>query len=251
MGGIMKVRLEGKIALVTGASRGIGEAIAKRLGETGATVLCAARTLAKVTEVAEAIKAAGGNAAPVELDITAADVRDKIKALIEQHGQIDVLVNNAGITDDDLFIRMKPEAWDRVIRTNLDSMFHITQEVTKKMIRTKWGRVINITSVVGLMGNPGQVNYAASKAGIIGFTKALAHEVGSRNVTVNAVAPGFIKTDMTDAMTEEARATLESRIATRRLGAPDDIAHAVVYLASEEASYITGTVLSVNGGLYM
>jgi len=130
-------------------------------------------------------------------------------------------------------------------------MFHLTQEVTKKMIRTKWGRVINITSVVGMMGNPGQVNYAASKAGIIGFTKALAHEVGSRNVTVNAIAPGFVKTDMTDAMTEEARAALESRIAIRRLGTPDDIAHAVVYLASEEAGYVTGTVLSVNGGLYM
>jgi len=247
----MKVQLEGKIALVTGASRGIGEAIAKRLGETGATVLCAARTLAKVAEVADAVKAAGGNAAPVELDITADDVRDKVKALIEEYGQIDILVNNAGITEDDLFIRMKPEAWDRVIRTNLDSMFHLTQEVTKKMIRTRWGRVINITSVVGLMGNPGQVNYAASKAGIIGFTKALAHEVGSRNVTVNAIAPGFVKTDMTDAMTDEARAALESRIAIRRLGTPDDIAHAVVYLASEEAGYITGTVLSVNGGLYM
>jgi len=247
----MKVQLEGKIALVTGASRGIGEAIAKRLGETGATVLCAARTLAKVAEVADAIKASGGNAAPVELDITGGDVRDKVKALIDEYGQIDILVNNAGITDDDLFIRMKPEAWDRVIRTNLDSMFHLTQEVTKKMIRTKWGRVINITSVVGMMGNPGQVNYAASKAGIIGFTKALAHEVGSRNVTVNAIAPGFVKTDMTDAMTEEARAALESRIAIRRLGTPDDIAHAVVYLASEEAGYVTGTVLSVNGGLYM
>jgi 3-oxoacyl-[acyl-carrier protein] reductase len=247
----MKVQLEGKIALVTGASRGIGEAIAKRLGETGATILCAARTLAKVTEVAEAIRAAGGSAAPVELDITGGDLRDKVKGLIDEYGQIDILVNNAGITEDDIFVRMKPEAWDRVIRTNLDSMFHLTQEVTKKMIRTRWGRVINITSVVGLMGNPGQVNYAASKAGIIGFTKALAHEVGSRNVTINAIAPGFIKTDMTDAMTEEARAALESRIAIRRLGTPDDIAHAVCYLASEEAGYITGTVLSVNGGLYM
>jgi 3-oxoacyl-[acyl-carrier protein] reductase len=247
----MKINLNGKVALVTGASRGIGEAIARRMGETGATVLCAARTLARVTEVADAIKAAGGNATPVELDITGADVREKVKALIEEHRQIDILVNNAGITEDELFVRMKPEAWDRVLRTNLDSIFHVTQEVTKKMIRTKWGRVINITSVVGLMGNPGQVNYASSKAGIIGFTKALAHEVGSRNITVNAVAPGFVKTDMTDAMTEEARAALESRIAVRRLGTTDDIAHAVVYLASEEAGYITGTVLNVSGGLYM
>lgn len=247
----MKISLSGKIALVTGASRGIGEVIAKRLGETGATILCAARTVDKVTETAEAIKSSGGNAVPVELDITGEDVRERIKALIKEHGQIDILVNNAGITDDDIFIRMKPEAWDRVIRTNLDSMFHITQEVTKKMIRTRWGRIINITSVVGQMGNPGQANYAASKAGIIGFTKALALEIGSRNVTVNAIAPGFIKTAMTDEMTDEAKATLESRIAIRRLGTPDDIAHAVVYLASEEAGYITGTVLNVNGGLYM
>ncbi|MGK2858594.1 MAG: 3-oxoacyl-[acyl-carrier-protein] reductase [Thermoanaerobaculia bacterium] len=247
----MNIELNGKVALVTGASRGIGESIAKRLGECGAHVLCAARSLDKVTEVAEAIHAAGGKASPVALDITGADVRDRIKALIEEHKQIDILVNNAGITDDDLFIRMKPEAWDRVIRTNVDSMFHVTQEVVKKMIRTKWGRVINITSVVGLMGNPGQVNYSASKAAIVGFTKSLALEIGSRNVTVNAIAPGFIQTAMTDAMTEDAKAALESRIAIRRLGTPDDIAHAVCYLASEQASYVTGTVLNVSGGLYM
>jgi 3-oxoacyl-[acyl-carrier protein] reductase len=214
-------------------------------------VLCAARGIDKVTEVAEAIKAAGGTATPVELDITGADIRDRIKALIETHKQIDILVNNAGITDDDLFIRMKPEAWDRVIRTNVDSMFHVTQEVVKKMIRTKWGRVINITSVVGLMGNPGQVNYSASKAAIVGFTKSLALEIGSRNVTVNAIAPGFIATAMTDAMTDDAKAALESRIAIKRLGTPDDIAHAVCYLASEQASYVTGTVMNVSGGLYM
>ncbi|MFA6955044.1 MAG: 3-oxoacyl-[acyl-carrier-protein] reductase [Thermoanaerobaculia bacterium] len=247
----MNIELNGKIALVTGASRGIGEGIAKRLGECGAHVLCAARGLDKVTEVAEAIKAAGGTATPVELDITGADIRDRIKALIETHKQIDILVNNAGITEDDLFIRMKPEAWDKVIRTNLDSMFHITQEVVKKMIRTKWGRVINITSVVGMMGNPGQTNYSASKAAIIGFTKSLALEIGSRNVTVNAIAPGFIATAMTEAMTDDAKAALESRIAIKRLGTPDDIAHAVCYLASEQASYVTGTVMNVSGGLYM
>ncbi len=247
----MKVDLEGKIALVTGASRGIGEAIARRLGETGATVLCAARTEEKVREVADAITAAGGTARPVVLDIAAADLRDRVKKILDENERIDVLVNNAGVTQDDLFIRMKPEAWDTVIRTNLDAMFHLTQEIVKKMIRAKWGRVINISSVVGLAGNPGQVNYAASKAGIIGFTKALALEIGSRNVTVNAVAPGFISTAMTDAMTEQARANLEEKIALRRLGTPDDVAHAVVFLASGEAGYITGHVLNVSGGLYV
>ncbi len=217
----MKIDLTGRTALVTGASRGIGEAIARRLGETGALVLCAARNLEQVERV----------------------------AVIEQQ-PIDILVNNAGITDDDLFIRMKPEAWTSVLRTNLDSAFHITQEVVKKMIRTRWGRVINISSIVGLSGNPGQVNYAASKAALIGFTKALALEIGSRNVTVNAIAPGFIQTAMTDAMTDEARKTLEARIALHRLGKPDDVAYAVAFLASEQAAYITGTVLNVSGGLY-
>ncbi len=246
----MNIDLNGKVALVTGASRGIGEAIAKRLGETGAKVLCAARTEDKVREVADAIQAAGGNAAPVVLDISGGDLRERVQGLIQEHERIDILVNNAGVTADDLFIRMKPEAWDSVIRTNLDAMFHLTQEVVKKMIRARWGRVINISSVVGMMGNPGQVNYAASKAGIIGFTKALALEVGSRNVTVNAVAPGFVATAMTDAMTEEARAKLDERIALRRLGTPDDIAWPVVFLASEQAGYITGTVVNVSGGLY-
>lgn len=247
----MKLQLDGKIALVTGASRGIGEAIAKKLGEAGATVLCAARSADRVKDVASQIEAAGGKAFAVELDIAATDAREKVKGLIDQHERIDILVNNAGVTADDLFIRMKAEAWDSVIRTNLDSMFHVTQEVVKKMIRSRWGRVINITSVVGLSGNPGQANYAASKAGIIGFTKALALEVGSRNVTVNAVAPGFVATAMTDAMTDQAKAAMEGRIALGRLGTPDDIAGAVVFLASDQASYITGHVLNVSGGLYL
>lgn len=247
----MKIDLTGKIALVTGASRGIGEAIAKRLAESGATVLCAARSADKVREVADAINQNGGKAEPVELDITGADVREKVKALIERHERIDILVNNAGITADDLFLRMKPDAWDSVIRTNLDSAFHITQEVVKKMIRTRWGRVINISSVVGLMGNPGQVNYTASKAALIGFTKSLALEIGSRNVTVNAVAPGFIQTSMTEALGDQAKEALESRIALRRLGTVDDVAWSVVFLASEQAGYITGTVMNVSGGLYM
>ncbi len=241
----MKIDLSGKTALVTGASRGIGEAIARRLGETGAHVLCAARSADRVRQVASEIS----NATAVELDIAAADVRDRVKKLLEER-PIDILVNNAGITEDDLFIRMKPEAWTNVLRTNLDSAFNITQEVVKKMIRARWGRVINISSVVGLTGNPGQANYAASKAALIGFTKSLALEIGSRNVTVNAVAPGFISTSMTDAMTAEAKGKLEERIALKRLGTPDDVAYAVVFLASEQASYITGTVMNVSGGLY-
>ena len=247
----MKVELSGKVALVTGASRGIGEAIARRLAESGALVLCAARQEETVRAVAESIREAGGKAEGVVLDISSPDVRERVKQLIAEHERIDILVNNAGVTADDLFIRMKPEAWDTVIRTNLDSIFHLTQEVVKKMIRTKWGRVINISSVVGMMGNPGQVNYAASKAAIIGFTKALALEIGSRNVTVNAVAPGFIETAMTEVMTPEAKSALESRVAIKRLGTVDDVAWPTLFLASEEASYITGTVLNVSGGLYL
>lgn len=246
----MKIDLTGKIALVTGASRGIGEAIAMRLGEAGATVLAAARSLEKVRDVAARVTAGGSKGVPVELDIAAADSRERVRKLIEEHQRIDILVNSAGVTDDDLFIRMKPEAWERVLGTNLLAMFAITQEVSKKMVRSKWGRIINISSVVGLMGNPGQVNYSASKAGIIGFTKALALEIGSRNITVNAIAPGFIQTAMTAAIPPEARAAMESRIAMRRLGTVDDVAHAVVFLASEQAAYITGTVLNVSGGLY-
>ncbi|HYC88900.1 MAG TPA: 3-oxoacyl-[acyl-carrier-protein] reductase [Thermoanaerobaculia bacterium] len=241
----MRIDLTGKTALVTGASRGIGEAIARRLAETGAHVLVAARSIDRVNAIAAEI----GNATGVELDISAEDVRERVGALLKER-PIDILVNNAGITADDLFIRMKPEAWTSVLRTNLDSAFNITQEVVKKMIRARWGRVINISSVVGLMGNPGQVNYASSKAALIGFTKALALEIGSRNVTVNAIAPGYIQTAMTDALDEAARNTLAERIALKRLGTPDDIAHAVVFLASEQASYITGTVLNVSGGLY-
>jgi len=240
----MRIDLSGKIALVTGASRGIGEAIARRLAEAGAHVVVAARSMERVQKVAEEI---GGTA--VELDITAPDVRERVRAILEQRS-IDILVNNAGVTEDDLFIRMKPEAWAKVMHTNVDSAFAITQEIVKKMIRARWGRVINISSVVGLMGNVGQANYAASKAALIGLTKALALEIGSRNVTVNAIAPGFIQTAMTDMMTQEARTALEGRIALKRFGTPDDVAWAALFLASEQASYITGTVLNVSGGLY-
>ena len=241
----MKIDLTGKTALVTGASRGIGESIARRLGEAGAHVLVAARSLDRVNQIAGEI----GNATGVELDISAADVRERIGALLKER-PIDILVNNAGITEDDLFIRMKAEAWANVLRTNLDSAFHITQEIVKKMLRARWGRVINISSIVGLMGNPGQVNYASSKAALIGFTKSLALEIGSRNITVNAIAPGYIQTAMTDALGDEARGKLTEHIALKRLGTTDDIAYATVFLASEQASYITGTVLNVSGGLF-
>jgi 3-oxoacyl-[acyl-carrier protein] reductase len=241
----MKIDLTGKTALVTGASRGIGEGIARRLGEAGAHVLVAARTLDRVKQIASEI----GNATGVELDVSAADVRERVTALLKER-PIDILVNNAGITEDDLFIRMKPEAWNNVLRTNLDSVFHVTQEVVKKMIRARWGRVINISSVVAMMGNPGQVNYSSSKAALIGFTKSLAVEIGSRNVTVNAIAPGYIQTAMTDALGDEARNAMTDRIALKRLGTTDDIAYPVVFLASEQASYITGTVLNVSGGMY-
>lgn len=240
----MRIDLSGKTALVTGASRGIGEAIARRLAETGAHVVVAARSRERVEAIAGEIAGT-----PLELDIAASDVRGKIKELIE-HRPIDILVNNAGITEDDLFLRLKPEAWTNVLRTNLDSAFNITQEVVKKMIRARWGRIINISSIVGLMGNPGQTNYAASKAALIGFTKSLALEIGSRNVTVNAIAPGFIQTQMTNVLGTDARSTLEDRIALKRLGTTDDVAYAAVFLASEQAGYITGTVLNVSGGLY-
>ncbi|MBW3565785.1 MAG: 3-oxoacyl-[acyl-carrier-protein] reductase [Acidobacteria bacterium] len=245
----MKIDLSGKTALVTGASRGIGEAIALRLGEAGANVLCAARTIDAVKKVAESIRGAGGKASGVELDISADDAQAKVEKLIEENTSIDILVNNAGVTADNLFLRMTAEQWDQVMDVNVDSLFSITQAVVKKMIRTRWGRIINISSVVGLTGNPGQVNYAASKSAIIGFTKALALEIASRNITVNAIAPGFIRTAMTDQMTEDARKGMEGRIASRRLGEVDDIAFATVFLASEQASYITGTVLNVSGGL--
>src|SRR5437867_3682712 len=245
----MRIDLSGKTALVTGASRGIGEAIARRLADCGAHVLCAARSAERVNEIAAEITKAGHQATGVQLDIAAGDIRGRVRALLEQRA-IDILVNNAGITEDDLFLCMKPEAWTSVLRTNLDSAFHITQEVVKKMIRARWGRIINISSVVGLMGNPGQTNYAASKAGLIGFTKSLALEIGSRNVTVNAIAPGFIQTAITTTLADDQRTALEGRIALKRLGTPDDVAFAAVFLASEQAGYITGAVLNVSGGLY-
>ena len=245
-------RFEGRIALVTGASRGIGAAIARRLGAEGATVLAAARSAEGLDRVVSEIVAGAGRAEAVTIDISdPASIESAVKESLASHGQIDVLVNNAGITEDNLVLRMSRESWDRVLATNLTGAFLLTQAVVKSMVRRRYGRIVNVTSIVGLMGNAGQANYAAAKAGLVGLTKSVARELGSRNVTCNAVAPGFIETAMTDRMPDEARAALTGQIPLERLGRPEDVANAVAYLASEEAGYVTGTVLNVSGGLYM
>jgi 3-oxoacyl-[acyl-carrier protein] reductase len=245
------IDLSGRIALVTGASRGIGRAIAAMLAAQGATVVAAARgTNAAAT--AEAIAASGGRAEAATADVSDASAIDALVAgVLERHARIDILVNNAGIAKDQLMLRMKRDDWDQVIATNLTAAFALTQAVLKPMIRQKGGRIVCISSVVGQSGNAGQANYAASKAGLIGFAKAVAQEVASRNITVNVVAPGLIETDMTRAITESARDDWASKIPLKRLGSPDDIAAAVCFLASDEAAYITGQVLAVNGGMYM
>jgi 3-oxoacyl-[acyl-carrier protein] reductase len=240
-----------KIAIVTGASRGIGRAIATELAARGAHVVAVARG-SNAEGVAEEIRAAGGKAEAVGLDVTdGAALETLVSGVLATHGRVDVLVNNAGIARDQLMLRMKRAEWDEVIATNLTAAFTLTQAVLKPMIRQRAGRIVSISSVVGQVGNAGQANYAASKAGLIGFSKALAREVASRNVTVNVVAPGLIETDMTRAVAEGARETWASQIPLGRLGSPRDVASAVCFLASDEASYITGQVLAVNGGMSM
>jgi 3-oxoacyl-[acyl-carrier protein] reductase len=245
------IDLSERVALVTGASRGIGRAIAAKLAAQGATVVAAARERNAAGTVDE-ITAAGGKAEVASVDVGDPAAIDALVAgTLDRHGRIDILVNNAGIAKDQLLLRMKREDWDAVIATNLTAAFALTQAVLKPMIRQRSGRVICISSVVGQSGNAGQANYAASKAGLIGFAKSVAQEVASRNITVNVVAPGLIETDMTRAMTEGARGEWALKIPLKRLGTPDDIAAAVCFLASHEASYITGQVLAVNGGIYM
>jgi 3-oxoacyl-[acyl-carrier protein] reductase len=244
------IDLSGRVALVTGASRGIGRAIAQRLAAQGAFVVAAARG-ENAKAVVEEISAGGGSAEAASLDVTAAGAPEQFVAgALERPGRVDILVNNAGITRDQLMLRMKRDDWDAVIATNLTAAFALTQAVLKPMIKQRGGRIICISSVVGQSGNAGQANYAASKAGLIGFSKAVALEVASRGITVNVVAPGMIETDMTRAITDGAREEWASKIPLRRLGTPDDIASAVCFLASDEASYITGHVLAVNGGMY-
>src|ERR1051326_90396 len=244
--------LSGRVALVTGAPQGIGRAIALRLAEAGASVAVAARSHDKLNELVQEIQGKNGTAAAFPLDVANEDqIKSTFKAAIAQFGKIDILVNNAGITRDQLVMRMKRADWDSVINTNLTSAYLCTQQVISSMLKQRWGRIINITSVFGQTGQAGQANYASSKAGLIGLTMALAREVASRSITCNAVAPGFIETSMTSVLTEEFKQTALKMIPLGRVGTPDDVANAVAFLASEEASYITGHVLNVNGGMLM
>ena len=241
--------IEGKVALVTGASRGIGRAIAESLAKMGATVIGTATSESGAAAIAERLTAGGYKGDGVVLNVTDANSVDAaIKSINEKFGNIDILVNNAGITKDNILMRMKDEEWDDVIATNLTSVFRLSRACLRGMTKARWGRIINISSVVGEMGNAGQSNYAATKAGVAGFARALAREIGSRNITVNTVAPGFIDTDMTHVLPEEQKQILLGQIPLARLGKPEEIAEAILWLLSDHASYITGAVIPVTGG---
>lgn len=243
---------KGKIAVVTGASRGIGRSISLALSAAGATIVAMDMDQASTDAVVSELKAAGGNAIAVVGNVTvAADAEMMIDAAVKAFGRVDILVNNAGITRDGIFIRMKDEDWDAVLSVNLKGAFLCSRAASKVMVKQRAGRIINIASIVGQMGNAGQANYCASKAGLIGLTKSNARELAKRNITVNAVAPGFIATAMTDALSDKVKAELNAQIPMERLGSADDIANAVLFLAAEASGYITGQVLAVNGGMYM
>ncbi|MFK7861025.1 MAG: 3-oxoacyl-ACP reductase FabG [Granulosicoccus sp.] len=244
--------MNGAIALVTGASRGIGAAICDTLAINGATVVGTATSQAGADAISERLRALDVTGTGMQLDVTDASAAEAcVKRISEQYGAISVLVNNAGITRDNLFMRMKDDEWNDVISTNLSSVYRMSKLVIKPMMKARKGRIINISSVVGITGNAGQVNYSASKAGLLGMTKSLARELGSRSITINAVAPGFIESDMTDSLPEEQKEKLKSEIALGRLGTPDDIAQTCLFLASDGAAYITGQTISVNGGMVM
>jgi 3-oxoacyl-[acyl-carrier protein] reductase len=245
----MRIDLSGRVALVTGSTRGIGKRIAETLAECGARVAVVGRDVAKATEVAAQVSPEARGFGCDVADV--ASVTTLVSAVEEAFGSVDILVNNAGLTRDNIMLRLKDDDWDAVINANLRGAFAATRAATRGMMKRRWGRIINISSVVGLVGNKGQSNYAASKAGLIGLTKAVAKEFASRNILANAIAPGFIQTDMTDAMTPEARAALIGSIPLERLGDPKDIASMVAFLASEHASYITGQVLVIDGGMVM
>ena len=246
----MSKKLDGEIALVTGASRGIGKAIAERLAADGATVIGTATTDQGAETISEYLGAAGGKG--MRLDVTDdASVAAVIKQIGGDFGAVSILVNNAGITKDNLLMMMKQDQWDDVINTNLTAVYRLSKAVLRSMMKARKGRIINIASVVGATGNPGQTNYSATKAGLLGFTKSLAREIGSRSITVNAVAPGFIDTDMTRKLGAEQRDALIAQIPLNKLGEPSDVANAIAFLASPEAAYITGETLHVNGGMYM
>jgi 3-oxoacyl-[acyl-carrier protein] reductase len=243
--------LDGKIVLVTGATRGIGKAIALKLGQEKATVIGTATTEAGAESISRIFAENQVSGKGVILDVTDIEqIHNLIKSIKDDHGVIDILINNAGITQDNILLRMKEDEWDKVINTNLSSIYKMSKSVLKGMIKKRAGRIISITSVVGVTGNVGQSNYSASKAGIIGFTKSLAREVGIRGVTVNAVAPGFIETDMTESLSNDQKEVLSSQIPMNRLGDPSEVAETVLFLASEKASYITGQTIHVNGGMF-
>jgi len=244
--------LSHQVALVTGASRGIGQAIAQALGAENATVIGTATSEAGAGKISEAFKQSGIKGTGMMLDVTdAASIAQCMKQIKDEFGSPDILVNNAGITRDNLLMLMKDDQWDDIINTNLSSVFRMSKSVIRPMMKKRTGRIISISSVVGSTGNPGQTNYAAAKAGMVGFSKSLAREIGSRNITVNTVAPGFIDTDMTRELGDQQRAALTSQIPLRRLGNPEEIAAVVVFLASPAAAYITGETIHVNGGMFM
>ena len=244
------MNLEGQTALITGAGRGIGKTIALKLAECGADIVLADMN-PEVAEVLLEVESLGRKCLTFETDVTDFDAIDAmVKKIIEELGSIHILVNNAGITQDNLFMRMKPEQWAKVIDVNLNGVFNVTKAVIRPMVKQRMGKIINISSVVGFTGNPGQVNYSSTKSALVGFTKSLAREVGARGVTVNAVAPGFIDTAMTQALNESQQELILKQIPLGRMGGPADIANAVSFLVSEDASYITGTILHVNGGMY-
>ena len=251
----MNVQLQGKVALVTGASRGIGQAIALQLAKSGAIVIGTATSESGALAITQALAAsteiinAGKGMVLNVTNVQACD--DIIDAIVKEYGGLHILVNNAGITQDQLAMRMKDDDWDMVIQTNLSAVFRLSRAVLRPMMRAKGGRIIHVTSIVGHMGNPGQANYAAAKAGVAGMSRSLAREIGSRNITVNCVAPGFIDTDMTRALSEDQQNALKVNIPLGRLGSADDVANAVVFLASDQAGYVTGTTLHVNDGLYL